>query len=183
MNTPINQKEFYQGAMFCGTLLGGVWSLMYLLLFAGTTNTIALLLCMVLFFSSPIMAIRIANAYRKKACNDTMTYLQAWNFTFYMYICATLLSTLISFIYFRFFDGGEFFMTIQTLLEETMRVADTDQALTQQIEQTKNIIEQTTTSSFVWQIMSNNLTNSIILPLIIAIFVKKSPKDPIAPIV
>jgi hypothetical protein len=45
-----------------------------------------------------------------------------------------------------------------------------------QIEQTKNLIENTTTSDFVWQLMNNNLLSTTILPAIIAFFVKRNNK-------
>ena len=90
-----------------------------------------------------------------------------------MYICATLLSALIAYAYFAFIDNGAFFATLQSMLEETKNIAGTDEMLVQQIEQTIEIIEQTTTNSFVWQIMNNNFFNTTILPPVIAIFVKR----------
>lgn len=172
MNTQIN-KEFYQGAMRKGTMLGVVWSIMYLLLFAGTTNMLMLSLCSTLYIASPFIAARYAIRYRRNECDNTMSYLQAWMFMTYMYICATLLSTLVSYIYLAFIDGGTFFMTLQNMLDETAKIAGTDAQLIQQIEQTKDIIDNTTTNSFVWQIMNNNLLSTTILPLIIALFVRR----------
>ncbi len=172
-NTKINNKDFYQGALYNGTLLGAVWSIMYLLLFAATTSIPAMFLCMILFFASPFIAAKFAIRYRKKELDNTMTYMQAWIFMFYMYISATLLSALVSYIYFRFIDGGTFFMTLNTILDESMKVAGTDGQLLQQVEQTKAIIDKTSTSDFVWQLMNNNLMNATIMPLVIALFVKK----------
>lgn len=174
MNATISKKDFYQGAMYNGTLLGAVWSAMYILLFAGTTNLMSLFLCMVLFFSSPIIAVQLAGRFRKKECSDTMSYINAWSFVFYMYICATLLSALVSFLYFELIDGGRFFMRIQSMLEASMNAPGIDSTMTGQIEQTIKIIEQTTTSEFVWQMMSNNFFNAMILPVILALFVKRT---------
>ena len=175
MNTQIN-KDFYQGAMYNGTILGAVWSITYLLLIAGTTSMTSLFLCLTLYLASPFIAAKLAVKYRRNECDDTMSYLQAWTFILYMYICATLLSTLITYIYFSFFDNGTFLTTLQKILEESMNVAGTDEQLIKQIEQTQNIIDRTTSSDLVWQIMSNNLTNTTILPVIIAIFVKRKEK-------
>lgn len=172
-NTKINNKDFYQGALYNGTLLGAVWSIMYLLLFAATTSIPAMFLCMILFFASPFIAAKFAIRHRKKELDNTMTYMQAWIFMFYMYISATLLSALVSYIYFRFIDGGTFFITLNTILDESMKVAGTDGQLLQQVEQTKAIIDKTSTSDFVWQLMNNNLMNATIMPLVIALFVKK----------
>ena len=106
-----------------------------------------------------------------------MGYLQAWIFVFYMYVCATLLSALVSYIYLTFIDGGAMFMTLQKILDESLKLAGTDALLAQQIEQTKNIIEQTTTGDFVWQLMSRNFFDATIMPLIIALFVKRKRSE------
>jgi hypothetical protein len=67
-------------------------------------------------------------------------------------------------------------MTLQKMLDESMKIAGTDELMIKQIEQTKNIIENTTTSDFVWQLMNNNLLSTTILPAIIAFFVKRNNK-------
>ena len=126
MDTPIN-KEFYQGAMRCGTALGAVWSIMYLLLFAGATSMLSISLCLTLYIASPFIAARYAAGYRRKECDNAMSYLQAWIFLLYMYICATLLSALVIYIYFSYIDGGAFFMTLQKMLDESMKIAGTDE--------------------------------------------------------
>lgn len=169
-------KNFYNDAMYNGTILGAVWSITYLLLFAGATNMLSMFLCLTLYIASPFIAARLAVNYRYKKCDNTMSFAQAWVFILYMYICATLLSTLTTYIYFSFFDNGTFLATLQKMLEESMSIAGTDEQLIKQIEQTKNIIDNTTSSNFVWQIMSNNLTNTTIIPIIIALFVKRKDK-------
>lgn len=173
MNTG-NNREFYQKAMYCGTILGGVWSVMYLLLFAGTASMPALMVCMSLFFASPAIAVMLAVNYRKKECNDSMGYMQAWVFLFYMYICASMLSALVTFIYFRFLDNGIFFMTLQGMIEESMRLPGADAALTEQLRSALETLEQTTATDFVWQLMSNNFLSATFTPLILAIFVRKN---------
>lgn len=172
MNTQTD-KDFYQGAMRKGTILGAVWSIMYISLFAGATNMFSLSLCLTLYIASPFIATKLAIKYRNEECGNTMSYAQAWIFVVYMYICATLLSTFVTYLYFAFIDGGTFFMALQNMLDESARLAETDEQFIQQIEQTKNIIEQATTSNFVWQIMSNNLLSTTIMPIIIAVFVKR----------
>ena len=65
---------------------------------------------------------------------------------------------------------------LQTL-EETEEYLYSAHQMTQQIKETQNIIDNATTGSFVWQIMNNNLVSSPIMPLVIAIFVKKNDKQ------
>ena len=170
-------KEFYQEAMRYGTTLGAVWSVTYLLLFVGVTNTTATFLFSLFYMASPFIAANLAIKYRKKECDNTMSYMQAWVFVWYMYICATLLSTLVAYIYFAFIDGGTFFASLQNILEESKNLLADDELLTQQMEQTINLIGQTTTNTFVWNIMSTSLFNSTFIPLVIALFVKRKNKQ------
>ena len=162
--------------MYYGTLLGTVWSIMYILLFAGTGSMTALLLASILFFASPFIAARYAIKYRKSECDDSMSFGQTWIFVFYMYICAGLLSALASFLYLRFIDGGTFFISLQEMLRSGAEVPGTDEVMKQQMAELTNSIGATSAKDFVWQLLSNNMFNTSILPLIIAIFAHKNKK-------
>ena len=177
METANDKKDFYQSAMYYGTMLGIVWSVMYILFFAGMESMTMLLACSALFFASPFIAIYFAVKYRKEECNDNMSFIQAWIFMFYMYICAGLLSALISFLYLRFIDGGAFFMSLQEILQAGAKLAEADEAMKQQIQAALEMTEGLTPGNFVWQQLSNNLFTTTVLPLVLAIFVRKNNKN------
>ncbi len=177
MESTYNKKDFYQSSMYYGTLLGTVWSIMYILLFAGSGNIVMLLLCSILFFASPFIAGFFAKKYRKEECDDSLSFNQAWIFLFYMYISAALFSALISFIYLRFIDGGAFFMLLQETLSAGAELPGTDETMKQQMITLAESIGSTSAADFVWQILSNNMFNTSVLPLIIALFIRKNNKN------
>lgn len=162
--------------MYYGTMLGIIWSIMYLLMFAGLKSPVLLLTCIALFIGSPFFAASFAKKYRRNECGNCMRYMQAFTFLYWMYICASLLSTLAMFLYFRFIDNGMFFATMQEILTASMNLPGIDETYRQQAEQALQIIRETTTSEFTWQILGNNILNSSILPFIIAIFVRRNNK-------
>ena len=69
-----------------------------------------------------------------------------------------------------------FFATMQEILTASMNLPGIDETYRQQAEQALQIIRETTTSEFTWQILGNNILNSSILPFIIAIFVRRNNK-------
>lgn len=149
---------------------------MYVLVFIGLKSPVLLLTCIALFIGSPFFAASFAKKYRRNECGNCMRYMQAFTFLYWMYICASLLSTLAMFLYFRFIDNGMFFATMQEILTASMNLPGIDETYRQQAEQALQIIRETTTSEFTWQILGNNILNSSILPFIIAIFVRKNNK-------
>lgn len=176
MTEKTDKKGYYHSAMYYGTLLGAVWSLMYILLFTGMTSPLLILGCIALFIGSPFIATAFARKYRRDECGNSMKYMQAWGFIYCMYICASLLSAVIMFLYLKYADNGMFFATIQKMLAAAMEMPGTDSAIREQIEATSQIIAETSVSDFVWQTLSNNILNASILPLIIAIFVRRNNK-------
>lgn len=162
--------------MYYGTMLGIIWSIMYVLMFIGLKSPVLLLTCIALFIGSPFFAASFAKKYRRNECGNCMRYMQAFTFLYWMYICASLLSTLAMFLYFRFIDNGMFFATMQEILTASMNLPGIDETYRQQAEQALQIIRETTTSEFTWQILGNNIVNSSILPFIIAIFVRRNNK-------
>ena len=162
--------------MYYGTMLGIIWSIMYVLVFIGLKSPVLLLTCIALFIGSPFFAASFAKKYRRNECGNCIRYMQAFTFLYWMYICASLLSTLAMFLYFRFIDNGMFFATMQEILTASMNLPGIDETYRQQAEQALQIIRETTTSEFTWQILGNNILNSSILPFIIAIFVRRNNK-------
>lgn len=162
--------------MYYGTMLGIIWNIMYVLMFIGLKSPVLLLTCIALFIGSPFFAASFAKKYRRNECGNCIRYMQAFTFLYWMYICASLLSTLAMFLYFRFIDNGMFFATMQEILTASMNLPGIDETYRQQAEQALQIIRETTTSEFTWQILGNNILNSSILPFIIAIFVRRNNK-------
>ena len=167
-------KEFYQSAMQCGTFLGIFWAIMYILLFKFPTDPILSTLSMAMMVSSPFVACSFAINYRKKECDNQIKYPQAWTFLFCMYICATLFSTLTNYIFLNIIDQGDFLINYNHILTETINTPGIDEITKLQFEKMQDMLLKLTASDIVWQILNSNIFCSLILPPIIALFVRKT---------
>lgn len=166
--------DFYQSAMRYGTYLGIAWAIMYIFLFNGVTSPMLLLIAMVLFFASPFIACRFAVKHRKEELGNSMSFAQAFKFLFIMYMCATILSAATNYFYLNYIDCGNFLSQIDFAMTETARMLENDAAALEQINSTREIFSNLSTSSLTWEFLNNNFLNCLILPPIIALFVKKN---------
>lgn len=169
-----NSKGFYQYAMQYGTYLGIFWAVMYVLLFKFPDSPTLSMVAMVILISSPFLAGRFATNYRRKECNDSIKYPQAWTFLFCMYICATLFSAMTNYIFFSIIDQGAFIMELNDTLSLMISTPGIDEASRMQLENMQDMVSHLTANETVWQLLNNNIFNSLILPPIIALFVRKN---------
>ena len=175
----MEQKEIgsiYNRAMHYGTMLGALWAVMYLLVFSGTASPLSMMTSIMIYTCSPFIACRIATHYRKKERNNTMSYSQAWIFLVIMYVCATLLGTITNYIYLNHFDQGHFISQVTTMLAEIQESPESTPELIEVSKSYTELLSRINTRSLVWHIMDSDFMNSIILPTIIAFFVKKENK-------
>lgn len=172
-----NSKGFLQSAMKYGTYLGIFWAVMYVFLFKYLNHPLLSMLCPAMFFGSPVVAAFLAINYRKKECANFITYSQAWSFLFFMYICATILSTLTNYLYFKYLDNGSFIASYSDMISQVMNTPGFDEAMKTQmnsvIEPTMNMLSQMSVKEMVMMWLNNSILSSLILPAIIAMFVKK----------
>lgn len=167
------KREYYNSAMYYGTLLGAVWAIMYLLVFAGATNIMCAMTAIVLYAGSPFIACRFATRYRKEECNDEMQYSSAWWFLVIMYICATTIGTIVNYIYINHIDHGAFISEMQAMLSTMQNAPGATAEIVAAGESYRELLSKIDTASLPWQIMENDCLNSFLLPPIIALFVKK----------
>jgi hypothetical protein len=169
-----NLKGFYHNAMRCGTYLGIVWAIMYILLFKSYTSQLFSMVAMALLMASPFIACRLVVGYRKSECGDRMEFPQAWAFLTCMYICATLFSTLTNYIFFNLIDQGALLMEMNDILSQiivTPGIAVEEKA---GLESLQDELSQLTSTDLVWQLLSNNIFSSVIMPPVIATFARKN---------
>lgn len=162
--------------MYYGTLLGVVWGLMYLSFFAFLSNrsmTMAFIY-IALFFCSPFIAGKFATRYRDNSLEGIMTYGQAWRFIFYIYIFASLTSAVFNIVYFEFIENGTLFAALETYMNEMEKLPGIQETFIGQYRELLDSFKQDN----VWMFLENDLTNSIILPTIIALFVRKTDRKP-----
>ena len=169
-----NTQNFYQRAMHYGTLLGLVWSVMYVLIFKSIASPMLMSIALALYIGSPFIAARYAKSFRDKECGGVIKFPQAWTFLFCIYFCATLLSTLSNYIYLNFFDQGSFLLNAYNGLEEAIAIPGLEEGAKEQLKATQELMQQFTTNGIVWYLFSNNVMSSLTVPPIIALFIRKT---------
>lgn len=166
-------KSFYQNAMQYGTYLGIFWAIMYILLFKFPTDPLLSTMAMTMLLASPFLACRLAINYRKKECGNNIKYPQAWTFLFCMYICATLFSTMTNYIFFNLIDQGSILMDFNNILSQLISTPGIDETAKTQFENIQDTLSRLTVNDIIWQLLNNNIFNSLTLPPIIALFARK----------
>ena len=134
-----------------GTYLGIFWAIMYILLLKFYANPILSLAAVAMFISSPFLACRLASNYRKQECGNSIRYPQA---------CII--------------DQGQLMMDINVMLSQIIATPGIDEASKMQFESMREIISELTIKDVIWQLLNNNIFNSLTLPPIIALFVRKT---------
>lgn len=167
-------KDFYNNAMKYGTYLGIFWTVMYILLFKFYSNGSLSMLAMAMLFTSPFLACRFAKDFRKKECGDNLGYAQAWTFLFCMYICATLFSTMVNYIFFNIIDQGAIIMELNDTLSQIIATPNLEAETKVLFEDMQDIISRLTVNDLIWQLLGNNIFSSLTLPPIIAIFARRT---------
>lgn len=166
-------KNFYQHAMQYGTYLGAIWAIMYIMLFKSFASPAMSILGMALFLASPFIALRFVKKFRMEECGNYIRFPQAWTFLFCMYICATLLSTLTNFIYLNYIDNGEYLVEAQRMFSEMMTMPSNDENTTNMFKTSYDMWAQMSAKEMTWALLNNNITSSLFLPPIIAIFARR----------
>ena len=169
-----NSKEFYHHTMKCGTYLGILWAIMYILFFKSYTSPFFSMIAMMLFCASPFIACRLVANYRRSECGDRMEFHKAWLFLSGMYICATLFSAMTNYIFLNIIDQGAVLMEMNNALSQMISTPGIGVEEEAAFENMQDMLSQLTVNDVTWQLLSNNIMSSLILPPIIATFVRKT---------
>lgn len=170
------RKDFYNNAMRYGTLLGAVWAATYVLIFTGATNILCAMTAIVLYVNSPFIAGWLVVKYRKKECNDTISFAQAWGFATILYLCATILSTTVNFIYLNYIDQGAFLNEMLNMLTTLRNTPEANAEIISATDEYIKLLSNIDFRSFAWRAMESDFMNSLLFPPIIALFVKKEKR-------
>lgn len=171
------KKGFNQEAMRCGTLLCVLWIAMYASCIIGFSIPMFSLLFLLFYVASPFYAGYLATRYRKRECDNVMPFFQAWTFIAIMYICASLLSAVIQFIYFRFIDNGYLMQVVLQTTEVVKENPDIFGTLSVDLDTAVKEFQSLGIRDIVFSILSSNIMNACLLSPIIALFVKRNPEN------
>ena len=177
MSAETENNSFYNQAMRGGTLLGLLWIAMYASCVASFGSPAFSFVFISLCIASPFYAGYIAKGYRQRECNGVLPFSKAFTFIFVMYLCASLLSAVAHFVYFQFIDKG----FIMQLLVETSNMMKENQTqfgeLATEFEKTVEQFQAMGTKGIVFNMLTSNIMNGILLSAIIALFVKRNPQQ------
>lgn len=176
MYNSIDRKLFNNEAMRSGTLLGLLWIASYTVALGNITNPIYALLFSAMNIASPFYAGYLAISFRKKHCDNSLRYIQAWYFLLIEYLCASLLTAMAMFIYLHFIDSAALSNFMNKILDTLRAEPQIYSAMSGDIEQMSTIYANMSTRDIVLNFATSNLMNGSILAPIIALFVKRNPK-------
>ena len=114
-NKTISLQEY---AMRYGTFLGLYWIFKFIFLPLGVANAACQFLFLLLTMFGPVLGFIYTRRFRNVYCGGYISFFQAFRFTFFMYLFATILVAAAHYIYFRFIDNGYLLNTYIQLLEQ-----------------------------------------------------------------
>ena len=160
-----------------GTYLGAIWAIMYILLFKSYASPFFSMAAIVLFFASPLIACRLAINFNRNECEGCMNYSKAWLLLSCMYICATLFSALTNYIFLNIIDQGALLMEINDALTQIISSPTIGEDEKAAFESMQDMASRLTANDITWQLLSNNIYCSMILPPILAIFASRTNRN------
>lgn len=162
-------------AMLSGTYMGIFWILKFVLIPTGMTTPLLLFLFLCLTLCVPFLAFRYTKAYRNNACDGSISFLHAWAFNVFMFICASLLTSVAHYVYFEFIDQGFLYESILQAFKQENTLSDDFYA---PIEQSINFLVSSTPTEITLKMLADNIYNSTLLSIPIALFAmkRKSPQ-------
>lgn len=161
-------------AMHFGTYMGVFWIAKFILLPTGLNNSILLFVFLLLTIAVPFVGYRYARSFRDNVCGGTISFIQSWIFLFFMYLFASLLTAVVHYIYFRFFDNGLFIDTYAANMEELKTIPALSETVNlSSYEAAIKIVRALSPIELTMQLFTNNMFWSSIIALITSLFVTK----------
>lgn len=135
----MENKAFLQKyAMRFGTFMGIFWIAKFFLFPLGLEMPVLQYLFIALCIYVPFLGVKLAKKYRDSVCGGEISFSHAWIFIIFMYLFASLLTSVGHYIYFQFIDGGYIASTYQMILQQVEKDVTPD--LKDMIVQTKEAI-------------------------------------------
>jgi hypothetical protein len=165
-------KGMLQTAMQYGTNLGIFWIVAFAVYVISITTKELSLLFLMLLAAAPVYAGYLGMKYRKKECENKLTFLNAWSFMIIIYTCASVLSAIACYIYFYFIDGGTMLAAFKEQIDiyTSMEIGE---EMKKAFNETYDILSKLNASGICIQYFTSNLFISSILAPLTSIFVYK----------
>lgn len=159
--------------MHFGTYMGVYWILKFILFPLGFTIPFLSFLYIGLTLGVPFIGYHYAKMYRNKICGGFISFAHACLFTLFMYMFASLLVSLVHYVYFRFIDHG---FIMGQYAEMIQQVSTAFPGMENEKEILQNALDSIQTLSpidITMQILSSDVFFGSILAVPTALFVMK----------
>ena len=162
-----------QASMRYGTMLGALWIAAFAVYIAALTTPSLSPLFLILLVASPIVACCLGIKYRKQERGNKLGFIEAWSFMTISYLCASVLSAIACYIYFRFMDNGVVLTSFKEQID-IFTATGIDEELKKLFNDTYNLLTQMSASDYCIQYFTTNIFVTTFLAPITSIFVYKN---------
>ena len=164
-------------AMVFGTYMGIFWILKFILVPVGMTTPFLLLLFFCLTLCVPFLGYYYVKMYRERVCEGQISFLQAWVFCLFMFVCASMLAAVAHYVYFAFIDGGYLIGVFKDILNtmKTSNLPGTD-VYVKQMKASIDMLEGLTPTDITLQLLANNVYNCSLLSVVLALIARRRKK-------
>lgn len=168
---PTTLQEY---AMRFGTYMGLFWIFKFIFLPIGFSIPLLQLLFILMTLFVPVLGYIYARRYRNLYHKGGLPFLQAFRFSFLMYLFASILTALAHYVYFRFIDQGYLLNTYLEQLDYIKNsVSGEMKASVDQLISSLDMISSLTPLQLTFQLLSQNFFYGILLSVPTGLLVMK----------
>lgn len=176
----INVQNLIQARAFArqdGAILGAVWilSFVFTMLAASPNNNFLGLLANILTISTPFVVAKRLKSFRDYALDGTISFRRGLFYCAQTFFNATLLLTIVQYLWFRFMDTGAFMMLLQNNYQTMMK------AYQFTAEETNMVLDAVTMMKpMAWAsmfMMIDIFVGIVLSPIIAALMTRKTKKS------
>ncbi|MEG1564273.1 MAG: DUF4199 domain-containing protein [Bacteroides sp.] len=173
-----NRSFLQKYAMHFGTYMGIYWVLKFILFPIGLSIPFLLFLFIGLTLGVPFMGYYYVRMYRNKVCGGYINFVQAWIFTIFMYLFASLLAAVAHYLYFGFIDNGYIAHTYLDIINTAAKTPLSGiEPYVAQMRTVIELISSMTPIDITLQLLSQNVFYGTLLAIPTALIVMKRNKQ------
>lgn len=176
----MDNKAFLQKyAMRFGTFMGIFWIGKFFLFPLGLEIAILQYVFIALCIYVPFLGYRFAKKYRDDVCCGEISFVHAWVFVTFMYLFASLFTSVGHYIYFQFIDYGYIANTYLLILQESSKVGAPEwKEIIKQMNEAVSVFSSLSPIQIVMHLLSQNMLYCSIISIPTALILKREFAKP-----
>lgn len=143
--------------MNLGTCMGIFWAVKFALIPLGLQYSFLLLAYIILTLAVPFIGYRYVAAFRDKVCGGVIGFSQACIFTISMYLFASLLVSVVHYVYFAFIDNGFIAERMNAAISAALQISPVSAADRATLDAAMNEFSAMTAADFTLQYLSSDI--------------------------